>query len=319
MSLVTIIIPMFNEIDNIRQCVEVLRKQKNQNFDVIFVDDGSSDSTVEELSRYLDPSIVFNYKIIKQTNKGAAAARLAGIKIAVTEFIMLFDCDDDLSDNITDEVYSEYKKDSNVDIIIPNMRIQNINGDWNDFIFYTKDLQLKPIDCVKESLKNWGVHGCYTIRRDIINGSYTKYYSYNVKKENYVNNDEVITRLNFSSSKKIVRTNSVYYYKYNHSSTTKRINNNKYLSIKNSVILSNIYSNEIEIKNIAKSELISVLWGSLVYMRRHKDNLDNINEWKKTITEATHDLNYIKDFKKSKYKRRVQLTILKFLTNFNLI
>lgn len=319
MSLVTIIIPMFNEIDNIRQCVEVLRKQKNQNFDVIFVDDGSSDSTVEELSRYLDPSIVFNYKIIKQTNKGAAAARLAGIKIAVTEFILLFDCDDDLSDNIIDEVYSEYKKDSNVDIIIPNMRIQNINGDWNDFIFYTKDLQLKPIDCVKESLKNWGVHGCYTIRRDIINGSYTKYYSYNVKKENYVNNDEVITRLNFSSSKKIVRTNSVYYYKYNHSSTTKRINNNKYLSIKNSVILNNIYSNEIEIKNIAKSELISVLWGSLVYMRRHKDNLDNINEWKKTITEATHDLNYIKDFKKSKYKRRVQLTILKFLTNFNLI
>lgn len=319
MSLVTIIIPMFNEIDNIRQCVEVLRKQKNQNFDVIFVDDGSSDSTVEELSRYLDPSIMFNYKIIKQTNKGAAAARLAGIKIAVTEFIMLFDCDDDLSDNIVDEVYSEYKKDSNVDIIIPNMRIQNINGDWNDFIFYTKDLQLKPIDCVKESLKNWGVHGCYTIRRDIINGSYTKYYSYNVKKENYVNNDEVITRLNFSSSRKIVRTNSVYYYKYNHSSTTKRINNNKYLSIKNSVILSNIYSNEIEIKNIAKSELISVLWGSLVYMRRHKDNLDNINEWKKTITEATHDLNYIKDFKKSKYKRRVQLTILKFLTNFNLI
>ena len=319
MSLVTIIIPMFNEIDNIRQCVEVLRKQKNQNFDVIFVDDGSSDSTVEELSRYLDPSIMFNYKIIKQTNKGAAAARLAGIKIAVTEFIMLFDCDDDLSDNIVDEVYSEYKKDSNVDIIIPNMRIQNINGDWNDFIFYTKDLQLKPIDCVKESLKNWGVHGCYTIRRDIINGSYTKYYSYNVKKENYVNNDEVITRLNFSSSRKIVRTNSVYYYKYNHSSTTKRINNNKYLSIKNSVILSNIYSNEIEIKNIAKSELISVLWGSLVYMRRHKDNLDNINEWKKTITEATHDLNYIKDFKKFKYKRRVQLTILKFLTNFNLI
>lgn len=319
MSLVTIIIPMFNEIDNIRQCVEVLRKQKNQNFDVIFVDDGSSDSTVEELSRYLDPSIMFNYKIIKQTNKGAAAARLAGIKIAVTEFIMLFDCDDDLSDNIVDEVYSEYKKDSNVDIIIPNMRIQNINGDWNDFIFYTKDLQLKPIDCVKESLKNWGVHGCYTIRRDIINGSYTKYYSYNVKKENYVNNDEVITRLNFSSSRKIVRTNSVYYYKYNHSSTTKRINNNKYLSIKNSVILNNIYSNEIEIKNIAKSELISVLWGSLVYMRRHKDNLDNINEWKKTITEATHDLNYIKDFKKSKYKRRVQLTILKFLTNFNLI
>lgn len=319
MSLVTIIIPMFNEIDNIRQCVEVLRKQKNQNFDVIFVDDGSSDSTVEELSRYLDPSIVFNYKIIKQTNKGAAAARLAGIKIAVTEFIMLFDCDDDLSDNITDEVYSEYKKDSNVDIIIPNMRIQNINGDWNDFIFYTKDLQLKPIDCVKESLKNWGVHGCYTIRRDIINGSYTKYYSYNVKKENYVNNDEVITRLNFSSSKKIVRTNSVYYYKYNHSSTTKRINNNKYLSIKNSVILNNIYSNEIEIKNIAKSELISVLWGSLVYMRRHKDNLDNIDEWKKTITEATNDLNYIKDFKKSKYKRRVQLTILKFLTNSNLI
>lgn len=319
MSLVTIIIPMFNEIDNIRQCVEVLRKQKNQNFDVIFVDDGSSDSTVEELSRYLDPSIMFNYKIIKQTNKGAAAARLAGIKIAITEFIMLFDCDDDLSDNIVDKVYSEYKKDSNVDIIIPNMRIQNINGDWNDFIFYTKDLQLKPIDCVKESLKNWGVHGCYTIRRDIINGSYTKYYSYNVKKENYVNNDEVITRLNFSSSRKIVRTNSVYYYKYNHSSTTKRINNNKYLSIKNSVILSNIYSNEIEIKNIAKSELISVLWGSLVYMRRHKDNLDNINEWKKTITEATHDLNYIKDFKKSKYKRRVQLTILKFLTNFNLI
>ena len=241
MNLLTIIIPMFNEQDNIENCINSLTKQSNQNFVAIFIDDGSSDSTLLRLKRYLNQGISFEYKIIEQINKGAAAARQAGIKMSKTKFIMYFDCDDDISSDIIEHIYKEYNKNNDIDIVIPNMSIQKANGDWCDFHFYTGDIKLEPLDCVKESLRNWGVHGCFAIKKSIIIKSYEDYYSYNVNRENYINNDEVITRLNFSNSKEIVRIDSTYYYKHNLYSTTKKINNKKYLTIKNSIILNEIY------------------------------------------------------------------------------
>ena len=47
--LVTIIIPMFNEEKNIEKCVNVLNAQTNTDFEVCFIDDGSTDNTVKHL------------------------------------------------------------------------------------------------------------------------------------------------------------------------------------------------------------------------------------------------------------------------------
>ncbi|WGF03935.1 glycosyltransferase family 2 protein [Acinetobacter baumannii] len=91
-------------------CVDVLKKQTNQNFDVIFINDGSTDNTVKILKECLGLDTYFNYKIITQENQGAAAARENGIQQADTDFVMIFDCDDKISNNYIDEILNICEK-----------------------------------------------------------------------------------------------------------------------------------------------------------------------------------------------------------------
>lgn len=311
MNLVSIIIPMFNEELNIENCIRVLKEQTNQGFDVCFIDDGSKDKTVDRLEEILDSGVQFSYKIIRQSNKGAAAARKIGINHSSTEYIMIFDCDDRLSHDIVDELYRVYNNYNDVDIIIPNAYIENMNCKWSNFVFYTLETQLKPIECVKNTLNGWKVHGWLTVKKAIIEKSYKDYERYNICNNNYMNNDEVITRFIFSNSKNIVRSNAIYYYCYNNLSTTKRINSERYLTIKNALIISEYYCNNNEIKVKADAELIAVTWSALLYMYRHKSSLENIEEWKKIVNHTIENINYFDIINELNLKKKVQLTILK--------
>lgn len=311
MNLVSIIIPMYNEVLNIDNCVNILKNQKNQDFDVFFIDDGSKDGTIEKLQEILTVGVFFNYQIIKQSNQGAAAARKEGIKYSSTEFIMILDCDDKISSDTVEEIYKKHSESPSVDIIIPDLSIQSKNGDWQDFTFYTLQEQLQPLHCIQNSFDGWYIHGFFAIRRLIINQSYRDYELYNRNNKNYLNNDEVITRLNFKNSKEIIRSSAVYYYCYNFLSTTKRVNPNKYLMINNALILNEIFLNDEEIEPSSKAELVAVLWGVYLYMYRYKKELGNISEWENVLRRAIKDIKYFHLVNKLSFKKKLQLTILK--------
>ena len=316
MNILSIVIPMFNEQENIEKCIKVLKQQTNQNFNTIFVDDGSKDCTKELLKKYLADDIEFTYEIIEQKNRGAAEARRTGTKKSESDYILFFDCDDILSNDMVDEVYKIYNENQDVDIIMPNMSIQKKNKEWYKFIFYTRDEVLSSSDCLLASIDGWQVHGCFTVKKEIILKSYDDYLEYNKKNENYINNDEIVTRLNFSNSKKIIRCNGVYYYNYNESSTTKKLNDQRYLMIKNASILYNLYSNNAQIQSSVSNEIVSVLWGSFRYMQQYKKEINNIKDWKKTIKEYVNHFNYFKIFSNIDFKKKVQLTILKLINIF---
>lgn len=316
MNLVSIIVPMYNEELNIESCINFLKKQKTQDFDVFFIDDGSEDRTVEKLEQILELGVQFNYKIIKQSNQGAATARKAGIDCALTEYIMIFDCDDKLSSNLVSEVYEIYNNYIDVDIILPDMYIENINKVWSEFVFYTTDINLSSVDCVKYSLNGWRVHGFMVVKKSIFSKSYSDYMQHNNYNKNYINNDEVITRLNFSNSRNIIRSEAIYYYCYNNLSTTKKVNKNKYLMIENAIIIKNYYSNNSTIRVSANEELIAVVWGVVIYMYKNKTELDNLIEWNKTINNAIKKIDYIDSLIHLGIKKKIQLTILKLLNLF---
>ena len=313
MNLVSIIIPMYNEETNIENCIKILKDQTNQKFDVIFIDDGSSDNTVDKLNEFLNSGVKFNYKVIQQRNKGASEARKAGIYHSSTEFVTIFDCDDKLSIDLIDKVYETYNKCTDVDIILPDMRMENIRKEWDKFIFYTKDMDLTSIDCVIHSLNGWRVHGFMTVKKSIIIKSYLEYEKYNINNENYLNNDEVITRLNFSNSKNISRNNAIYYYRYNNLSTTKKINKNRYLTINNAMIIKKYYTNNDRVKVSANEELIAVIWGVMINMHKNKAELENLFEWKKMINYSTKKINYISSINQLSMKKKIQLSILKLI------
>ena len=87
--LVSVVIPNYNYAIYLKQCIESVLSQTYSNLEIILVDDGSNDNSLEVARQFED-----EIKIVTQTNLGVNAARNNGIKEAVGEFIAICDSDD---------------------------------------------------------------------------------------------------------------------------------------------------------------------------------------------------------------------------------
>jgi glycosyltransferase involved in cell wall biosynthesis len=90
MELVSIIIPVYKAEKYIAATIQSVLDQTYKNFELIVVDDGTPDRSIEICQQFTDPRI----KIIRQENRGVAAARNHGIRTAQGEYIAFLDADD---------------------------------------------------------------------------------------------------------------------------------------------------------------------------------------------------------------------------------
>lgn len=86
----SVVIPVYNVAKYINKCLDSVLSQTFKSFEIICVDDGSPDNSVELIKRYNDPRI----RIISQVNMGLSAARNTGINASRGMFIALLDSDD---------------------------------------------------------------------------------------------------------------------------------------------------------------------------------------------------------------------------------
>ncbi|MCD8760707.1 bifunctional glycosyltransferase family 2 protein/CDP-glycerol:glycerophosphate glycerophosphotransferase [Mammaliicoccus sciuri] len=97
MNKLSIIITFYNNEEHILDCIESIKKQRNQNFDLIIVDDGSTDSSAnlikDSISDY-DKNITY---IKLEYNSGHAYARNKGLEKVNTQYLMFLDADDQLA------------------------------------------------------------------------------------------------------------------------------------------------------------------------------------------------------------------------------
>jgi len=87
--LVSVIIPTFNRAAWVREAVDSVLAQTFQDFELIVVDDGSTDTTAEGLGPYGD-----RLRTIVQARQGVSAARNRGLEMAVGEWLAFLDSDD---------------------------------------------------------------------------------------------------------------------------------------------------------------------------------------------------------------------------------
>lgn len=91
---ISVIIPMYNNQDDVKRCIEHLKKQTFKNFEVIFVDDCSIDNSFEITKKSLESSSL-NYQLLSNSNnKGPGASRNLAIKVAKGEWFAFCDADD---------------------------------------------------------------------------------------------------------------------------------------------------------------------------------------------------------------------------------
>lgn len=110
--MVSIIIPAYNAEDYIGRCIESCLAQSYKDIEVIVVDDGSKDQTVNVCKRYSDPRL----KIIEKNNEGVSRTRNVGISYAKGELVLFLDADDFLYEDCCAKVVSEMT--ANIDLMV---------------------------------------------------------------------------------------------------------------------------------------------------------------------------------------------------------
>ncbi len=90
--MISVVIPAYNRAHTLSNALQSVLAQSYQDFEIIIVDDASTDGTISLLKQYADPRI---RSLAHSTNQGAGAARNTGIKQAKGEWIAFLDSDDE--------------------------------------------------------------------------------------------------------------------------------------------------------------------------------------------------------------------------------
>lgn len=96
---VSVIVPAYNVEDYIPKTIESLIKQQDDRLEIIVVNDGSKDATLDVTTQLLENSTFTNYKIINKDNGGVSSARNRGISEASGDFLYFLDADDYVSED----------------------------------------------------------------------------------------------------------------------------------------------------------------------------------------------------------------------------
>lgn len=97
MDKVSIVIPIYNAEKTLMRCISSVQKQNYNNIEIICVNDGSKDNSLQLLNKF--SKIDSRIRIINQENQGAFVARKVGVFAATGKYLMFLDADDEIIDN----------------------------------------------------------------------------------------------------------------------------------------------------------------------------------------------------------------------------
>lgn len=135
--MISIIIPVFNVEKYLTTCVNSVLKQTYQNFEIILVDDGSTDNSPNLCDEF--KNIDNRIKVIHKSNDGLYSARNCGMEIAKGEYYYFLDSDDTIKESCLETLVTKAKED-NADITI---------GRFVDVTEQGKQIPRKKIDKLK--------------------------------------------------------------------------------------------------------------------------------------------------------------------------
>ena len=126
---ISVIVPVYNVENKITRCIDSILTQTFTDYELILVDDGSSDRSGEICDEYAAND--HRIKVIHQKNAGPSAARNAGIRVAEGAFIAFVDSDDYVHCNYLGALYDHAIK-YNADMVKCNYYTVSENGMLNE-------------------------------------------------------------------------------------------------------------------------------------------------------------------------------------------
>lgn len=126
MILVSVIIPFYNSKSSLARCLEsVLKQEVDFKVEIICVDDGSTDSSNSIVQSYGE-----HISLIEQKNKGQAAARNAGLKLAQGRYISFLDADDYWLPNFLSVTVNYLESNSSIHAVSVAQKHMKLDGSF---------------------------------------------------------------------------------------------------------------------------------------------------------------------------------------------
>ncbi|MDY3959373.1 glycosyltransferase family 2 protein [Romboutsia timonensis] len=135
--LVSIIVPMYNSEKYIERCVKSLISQSYKNIEIVLVDDGSKDKTIEILKIYKDKDS--RIKLYKKKNRGASSARNYGLEKCTGNYILFVDADDYIDSNMVQDMLSMVDITTNTMVFSGNDEIYPDKIEYRNLFIDIKD------------------------------------------------------------------------------------------------------------------------------------------------------------------------------------
>ena len=125
MSKISVIIPVYNTEKYIEKCLKSLEKQTMQDFEIVVVNDGSTDESGRVIKNYMRKTRL-KIKYLEKENGGLASARNYGLERALGKYISFLDSDDYLDENLFSKL--EKYMDEDIDLIKFKMKTVDEKG-----------------------------------------------------------------------------------------------------------------------------------------------------------------------------------------------
>jgi glycosyltransferase involved in cell wall biosynthesis len=127
---VSIVVAVYNAEEYIENCLDMLSKQSLENIEIICVDDGSKDNSLDIIKEYSKKDS--RIKVVSESNGGAGAARNRGMKEATGKYILFLDCDDFFEPDMVEKAFRKAEED-NAEIVI--YKSDQYNMDTQEYVY----------------------------------------------------------------------------------------------------------------------------------------------------------------------------------------
>ena len=299
---ISIVIPIYNVEKYLRKCLDSVYSLNLDNKEVVLVNDGSTDTSINILNEFKN-KYPNKTKLITQKNQGLSEARNIGIKNSNGKYILFIDSDDFIIPTETEE-FINFGLDKKVDILIGNYR-EYYNENYvvqKSFYSLDKNLEKEGIFFIENGVKN----KCF--RFAVWQNIYRKNFLLENNlffKKGLLHEDSLFTPEAFFYAKKVRCFNKKFYFyrKNNLESITQTVNKKNYEHMLYTIIklLEFKKSNNIEnnyFNRIVLGIYINVLRGGYI----NKEVYNNIVDLKFNFREKLKLLYVI--YLQNKYKMK---------------
>lgn len=133
---VTVIMPVYNRKSYIGEAIDSVLKQSLNDFELIIIDDASTDNTEEIVASYGDRRIIY---MKNETNKGVAYSRNVGYKIAKGKYIAIADSDDINHEERLRKMANFLDNNNECDVVVSDHRIIDEQGNYGNVNEFRRD------------------------------------------------------------------------------------------------------------------------------------------------------------------------------------